>query len=235
MLHVDGNAATGSRWVITKRAVGYRATTSAELEEVRRVLQQPPSGRATRVEHAEDPLVVGERRRVAGGPPPRGEVGNRQDQLRHPEVEREDRPVLRRAVHGGDVAHVGARRLRGAARIARIVDRLVRGHRVVRLPAAEEPEPGIEREQVMDRRRARPGQAHDDERLFDRTRRLGGVRRVPRLDAQAGGETTHDDRFDPGGRVGVADVGRDRSNETFEALLPSVGPEVGDADTLAQR
>ena len=42
-----------------------------ELEQVRRVFQQPPGGPARRMHHAQDPLVVGERGRVAGLPPPR--------------------------------------------------------------------------------------------------------------------------------------------------------------------
>ena len=77
-------------------------------------------------------------------------------------------------------------------------------------------------------RRARSPGADDDQRAFDGVSGgLARVLRVPPLDTQAGDESIDDDRLDPlyRGEV-VAEIGRDRGNEMFEAILPAVGTEI---------
>jgi hypothetical protein len=205
------------------------------VEQEHRRLQQPQVGRPPRVQHSQHALVVGERARQIGGPPPAGVGRQRKALLLVVEVQAVDEHVLDRAVDGRDVADVAlAHGHRETPRVLELARGIGRRHGIAHLPGSLVAEPGIDAQQVLECGRCGAWQAQDHDRSLDRMRRLGAVLGVPLLDAQPVHQPPDEDLLERGQRVGIpAEIDRRGGQQLVEPVLPAVGAEIRQTGPLA--
>ena len=220
--------------------VGEHRRQRAELLQVLGALQHPALAAAGVLEHLQDPvqvLVVGCLVRRPVVRPPGRHRGERVEQQRRA-VQRQQVDLLVgvpgrhlvHALHLGDpqLRHVQAERaafdpgLDRSRRFAR------RRERFDRLPVGQGPQRGIGRHQVVQVRRARAGQAGDDDRPLDRgIERVGVVPQVV-LDEQPVGQQLHQLRVHrDDAEAGQARLVAQRGAQDLERFLPAVRAEGG--------
>ena len=140
-----------------------------------------------------------------------------------------DAAILGWTVNRGHVLHAV---LRGDAQAARILALGVRfgwRDRLVELPFSSEAELRIECQEMMERSGSRARHPEDHQRAFDRAVHFGGVGLPPLLDFEALHQSVHDQILDRDHGCGIPDVSPERPDQTIEALLPAIEPEIGQA------
>jgi hypothetical protein len=179
------------------------------------------------LQQPQEPLVIGEGARVAARPPPLLVTRKGQPTLWVTELQTVDRPVLDRAVHGGNVPHIGGGRRRRPTGVLAFGLAFGRRDRISDLPLAQVPELRVDREEIMRGGRTCAREPHDDQWALDPCVGLGCVVGIPLFNAQPRDQPADDDVFDrPHGRLVVADIGSNRHEHAVEAFLPSIRSEI---------